>query len=468
MLPPVLFPRKRNIAVERVPHHLAHAAYAFYASPFEEAAALVVDGSGERESISVFRCNQSGVERVWSLPFANSPGFFYEALTRFVGMAMFDEGKTMGLAPYGTDRFYLPSMLDTPPLPPVAEPDAKHYLDILKAWQQVFEKRCGIVANPRLPVYSSEEGRAAAKAKDIPQIYRDVAYAGQRRLEEDLLGLARQALQAVGTSNLVVAGGVALNCVANGYLAHALEPSVTLYVPPAAGDAGISLGAALYLSAQQGHRPRLTDAHVFSGPHFSRGDVADLFRTWGLQFEAPDDVTTALVEDLAEGRIVGFVQGRAELGPRALGARSLLADPSRGDMHARMNKLKKREAWRPLAPSVPVERVREVFGHSVSSPFMLMSYPTSPAMRLRIPAVVHVDGSTRPQVVDPNLNAGFYRLLDQFARATGTPALLNTSFNVDEPMVATPAHAVRTFTTSAIDTMAIEGLLVRKAANTKP
>lgn len=467
ILPPVLFPRTRAIPVERVSHHLAHAAYAFYASSFEEAAALIVDGSGERESISVFRCSSSGIEWLWSLPFVNSPGFFYEALTRFVGMTLFDEGKTMGLAAYGNERFELPSILDTPPLSPVPEPDAQHYRDILKAWERVFEQQTGTAPNPRLPVFSMEDGRADAKAKDFPQVYRDIAYAGQERLEKDLLTLARQALRQVGSSNLVLAGGVALNCVANGLLTHALGPSVGFYVPPAAGDAGISLGAALYASAQQDRRTRLTDAHVFSGPRFSQGEVANLLQAWGLQYEAPDDVTATLVDELAQGRVVGYFQGSAEIGPRALGARSLLADPSRVDMHARINRLKKREPWRPLAPSLTTEEAHKVFGHAVRWPFMLVSETVSVPAHDRIPAVVHVDGSTRPQVVSPDLHRDFYQLLDQFARATGTPALLNTSFNIGEPMVLTPAQAIRTFITSALDMLAIEGLLVRKPAMRK-
>lgn len=462
ILPPLLFPRTRAIPIERVSHHFAHAAYAFYSSPFDEAATLILDGSGERESVSAFRCSASEMKLLWSLPFVNSPGFFYEALTRFVGLAPFDEGKTMGLAAYGHERFAFPSMIDSPPLSPVTDPDSQHYMNITKAWRQVFEKQTGTPPNPRLPVFSTEQGRVSAKAKDFPQIYQDIAYAGQKRLEEDLLNLSRQALKDAECSNLVLAGGVALNCVANGLLTQVLGPSVGFSVPPATGDAGISLGAALYAYAQYGKQARLTDSHVFSGPRFSQGEIAGFLRSWGLRFETPEDLTATLVHELAQGKIIGFFQGPAEIGPRALGARSLLADPSQKDMFTRINTLKKRELWRPLAPSLPIKESARVFGQTVTSPFMLISYPVLAPARNHIAAAVHVDSSTRPQVVDSNFHEDFYRLLTQFADTTGVPALLNTSFNVSEPMVSTPKQAVQTFSTSAMDILAIEGLIIRK------
>ncbi|HLG65695.1 MAG TPA: carbamoyltransferase C-terminal domain-containing protein [Ktedonosporobacter sp.] len=462
ILPPVLFPRTRSVPVHRVPHHLAHAAYAFYSSPFNEAAALIVDGSGERESISVFRCNTTGLELVWSLPFVNSPGFFYEALTRFVGMTLFDEGKTMGLAAYGQERYTFPSLLEHPPLSPAADPDAEHYRAILKAWRQILEKHTNTSPNPRLPRFSMEEGRADAKAVGYPQIYRDIALAGQRRLEEDLLTLAQRALHDTGYSNLVLAGGVALNCVANGKLAQTLGASIGFHVPPASGDAGISLGAALYGARQYGDQVRLTNAHVFSGPRFSQEHIVNLLQAWGIRFEILEDPVPALVDELAHGKIVGFFQGPAEIGPRALGGRSLLADPSQPNMLTRVNQLKKREMWRPLAPSLPFDEVHAVFKHDVSSPFMLISYPVLDQARNTIPAAVHVDNSTRPQIVTPDLHESFYRLVSGFAQCTGIPALLNTSFNVGEPMVLTPAQAIRTFSTSPMDLLAIEGIMLRK------
>lgn len=465
LLPLRLFPRRRAIPIERVPHHCAHAAGAFYASQFDNAVALVIDGSSERESISAFRCQPSKIELLWSLPFANSLGFFYEALTLFVGLGKYEEGKTMGLAPYGRPLFALPSVLEEPPVEPVAEPDSAHYIAIVRAWIKRMEQISGVSRNPQHPRFAPVTGTITSKAAQLSQIYKDMAYAGQQRLENDMLLLTRKVLRETGCSHLVLAGGVAYNCVANGKLARLLGSNTALYIQPAAGDAGVALGAAALISAQNNYRPSLSDTHVYSGPHYTQAAIADLLQRWGIRFEVPEDPIQVLIDDLNRDYIVAFFHGRAEIGPRALGARSLLANPSNPRMHDRVNRLKGREPWRPLAPSIPSEQTEQVFGISLHTPFMLLSYPTLPAIRKKIPAAIHVDGSTRPQILATETNPVFHQLLHRFTIQTGIPALLNTSFNVGEPIVATPAHAIRTFMTSGIDTLWLEGIIVRKTAH---
>lgn len=441
-----------------VPHHLAHAAGAFYSSGFPSAAALVVDGSGEDSSVSAFRCTGSGIEPLWSLPYAHSLGFFYEALTRFVGFGKYDEGKTMGLAAYGVGRFEIPSPVLAPPVAPVTDPSADHYFDIVRGWVKVLECATGVPRNAVPASFAECDGRFRYRP-DLASVYADVARSGQDCLERDMVYLGEMARRDSSESNLVLSGGVAFNCVAN----RVLSDSGQLYVQPAAGDSGVALGAALYAAATGGQALKLDSTHVYAGRRFSRGMVADSLRSWQVKFaDVADREATVVAQLLAEGRVVARFAGAAEFGPRALGNRSLLIDPSVTGASTRMNAIKGREVWRPLALSVPRAECERVFGRLIDAPFMLVAHNVEERERQRLAAGVHVDGSSRPQVVNPDVNPEFHTILEEFGRLSGVPGVVNTSFNVGEPMVDSPRDAVRTLFSSGIDAMVIEGLLVEK------
>ncbi|HLX51522.1 MAG TPA: carbamoyltransferase C-terminal domain-containing protein [Streptosporangiaceae bacterium] len=462
LLPPTWFPRRRRPPLLRVRHHLAHAASATAGAPFGRGACLVVDGSGERESITAWKFDGATIDELWSLPYAQSLGFFYEAATLFTGLGKYSEGKTMGLAAWGdAERYPLPSPVFDPPVAVAGEPDSGHYLDVLRGWIDRFAAVTGQRRLRRVKVGPPAAATLTTRTPEIGRAYRDLAAAVQHTLQREMLALARQALADAGATRLCLAGGVALNCVANGVLATALNAD-QIYLPPAAHDGGVALGAAAWATTRAGIAVRLPDHHVYAGPAWSAGAVADLLTGWGLPFSAPDDPEEGVAELLAEGSVVARFAGQAELGPRALGARSILADPGQAAMLHRVNALKRREVWRPLAPSLPAEHGPSVFGLSLDSPFMLVSLPVTEAMRELIPAVVHVDGSTRPQLLTEDTNPSYHRLLTAFAKLTSRPAVLNTSFNVAGPIVLSPEQAVATFMTSGIDVLAIEGLLVRK------
>lgn len=460
LLPRPLFPRRSRPVLRRVPHHQAHAAAAWATSGFGDAAVLVVDGSGERESVSGWQVADGALRPLWSLPFAASLGFFYLALTQHAGFAMFEEGKTMGLAGWGEPRWELPSPLDLPVAAP-APPTAEHYRQIVAGWRRLFRTITGLPPNPKRPATNPATGTTARRAQAFPQPYRDLAASGQHRLTADLVVLARRVLRETGAPALCVAGGVGLNCVANGAVERAVAP-VSYHVQPACHDAGVALGAAVVAGLDAGAAPLVDDGHVYTGPAFPPGPVADLLAGWGLPVAATADPLDEVARRLAAGQVVAVFDGGAEFGPRALGARSVLADPSSPGMLDRVNGLKRREPWRPLGPSLTEQAAAEVFGGPVSGPFMLVAHPVPDRYAGALRAVVHADGTTRPQVVRPSLRPVLHELLSRFTALTGVPGLVNTSFNVAGPIVAAPQQAVATFMTSGLDALLIEGHLVVK------
>jgi predicted NodU family carbamoyl transferase len=463
-LPAQLFPRSAPPRVEFVQHHLAHAVGAFHSSPFHEAAVLVVDGAGERESISWYAAGPDGISLRGTLPIANSLGFFYQATSEFVGLGSMGEGKTMGLAAYGQPTVELASPLRDPPHPPDPAPTLRHNEDVVAAWRAQLAARSGLPPNPARIALNADTAAARWRPEAFPQPYRDVAASAQTVLEADLLHLANGVLRELETDNLVLCGGVALNCVANGRLRETRR-DVHVYVQPAANDAGVAIGAAAHLSQLGGVTPTIRRDHVYAGPEFGRGRVADLLRAWGLGFSEPDDPIAPAVDRLARGETIAWFHGRSELGPRALGARSLLASPENGRALERMNSIKKREDWRPLAPSVPVELAPRIFADAPepdSFAHMLLTARLEGPEADRVPAVLHADGSTRPQLLTREDNPLYHELLLAFHRATGVPALINTSFNIGAPIVNNPEQAVQTWAASPIHALFVEGLLLTK------
>jgi carbamoyltransferase len=460
-------------------HHLSHAASAFYPSPFSEAAVLCLDGVGEWSTTSAWVGHGPTIRPLWEQRFPHSLGLLYSAFTWYTGFKVNSgEYKLMGLAPYGEPRFadrIREHLIDV-------KPDGSFRLDM-----GYFDFATGLRMTGRR---FHELFGAPPRSPDAPidQHTMDVAASIQRVTEDVVLALSRHLHDETGLAHLCLAGGVALNCVANGRVLRE-GPWHDLWVQPAAGDAGGAVGAALY--AWHEHFGGVREAQQpdsmrgsYLGPAISDAHAAAFLEGEGLAFERcgetelPERVATLL----AEGQVVGWVQGRMEFGPRALGSRSILGDPRDPEMQRRLNlKIKFRESFRPFAPSVLAEHVQEVFELDRPSPYMLLVAPVRDRIeveasggtllerlyrpRSRLPAITHVDGSARIHTVDAATNPRFHALLSAFERRTGVPVLINTSFNVrGEPIVCTAEDAVRCFLATGMDHLVLGNCLLEQHA----
>ena len=439
-------------------HHLSHAASAFFFSGFPEAAILTVDGVGEWATTTYGKGKGAAIERIGAVEFPHSLGLLYSTLTSYLGFEVNDgEYKVMGLAPYGEPRF-----LDEMRKLVSTGPGGQYRLD-LRYFDFIRGRRMYSDALPRL---FGEPPRA--REAEITRFHQDVARSLQAVLEEILLEKACWLHEQTGLPDLCMAGGVALNVVANGRILRE-SPFERLFVQPAAGDSGGCLGAAALAHAELTRQPLPNRPlrHVYLGPSWPTEEIAGLLRATGLpalDFQGREaELLEAAVDRLATGQVVGWFHGPMELGPRALGARSLLADPRDPGMRDRLNRLvKKREAFRPFAPSVLASHAADHFELDHASPFMLETCRViSP---LALPAVTHVDGSARPQTVDPAVAPRYAALLEAFRRRTGCPLLVNTSFNVrGEPIVCSPADALFCMGQSGIDALVLEDFLIDRA-----
>lgn len=443
--------------IEFVDHHLSHAASAFFFSGFEEAALFTVDGVGEWSTTTYGRGVGDMIDLFDEVMFPDSLGLLYSAITAYLGFDVNDaEYKVMGLAPYGKPAYVdkvrkLIEVMDAGQYRLNME-----YFNFLGGDRMYSDRLCQIFGQP-----------ARVAESDLSQFHEDVASSVQVVLEEILLEKVNYLHKCYPSDNLCMAGGVALNCVANGRI-HRQGPFTNLFVQPAASDAGGSLGAAAIACVRRtGKRPSIEPLeHVYLGPAYSNQHVAQIIHPGPLRDAAidctgnPAGLVQATAERLADGKVIGWFQGRMEFGPRALGSRSILADPRRPEMRDRINELvKMREAFRPFAPAVLESKMSEHFDLDFPSPFMLETCRVvSP---LSLPAITHVDGSARVQTVSERTNPRFNALLVEFDRLTGCPILLNTSFNLrGDPIVLDPADAVWCFAISNIDALVIEDYIV--------
>jgi len=484
-----LIRRRLGIAPERIlfsEHHLSHAASAFLCSPFEEAAILTVDGVGEWATATIGVGRGTDVRILREIRFPHSLGLFYSAFTAFLGFEVNEgEYKVMGMAPFGTPRY-----VDEVRKLLRVDDEGGFALDMRyfsfdhssdRTYNARFVDLFGPPRDPRAPFFTAASGFPSyfgrrpddfeAQARSNER-YADIAASVQRVVEEIMLALARSAHARTGSGRLCMAGGVALNSVANGRIVRE-TPFREVFIQPAAGDAGGAMGAALFAYHTLLGKPRgyvLDDPYL--GERHDGGPVAAFLAEAGIPhetFDDPDKLIDRVVDALTAGKVVGWSQGRFEWGPRALGNRSILADPRRGDMKDVVNtKIKFREPYRPFAPSVTVERVGDYFeldpraDHSAAR-FMLVVAPVRPDRRGVIPAVTHVDGSARLQTVSAAINPRFHRLIERFGEATGVPVLLNTSFNLrGEPIVNTPREAFNSFNRSEMDLLVLGDRLVEK------
>ena len=460
-------PHAFRAELHHVEHHRAHMASAFFVSPFAEAALLSVDGFGDFVSTMTGLGSGNRLQVLDTVNYPHSLGIVYTAVTQWLGFVNFgDEGKVQGLAAYGKPK-YLEALRRIVRLKPRGrfELDLDYFVHWAEGVDMTWEG-----TSPRLGrIYSrkfiEKFGPPRHPGADITPHHANVAASLQACLEEAEFHIVRHLQAATGRTALCMAGGVALNSTFNGKVL--LETAFQdIFIQPAAGDAGTALGAAYYVYHQVLGQPRafvMTDA--YTGPCFRNGTVESALgrRNLAYRTHALEEMPALVARLLAEGKIVGWFQGAMEWGPRALGNRSILADPRRGEMKEILNaRIKHRETFRPFAPSVLAESTGEYFEQSYPDPFMLKVYNVRENRRAQIPAVTHVDGTGRLQTVAREQNPLYWQLIQEFAERTGVPVVLNTSFNENEPIVCRPEEAVECFLRTRMDALAIGEYLVEK------
>jgi carbamoyltransferase len=460
--------RELDIPADRIlfsKHHFSHAASAFYLSGFESAALLTLDGVGEWASGSIGWGEGSKMVVEREMTFPNSLGLFYSLITAYLGFKVNDgEWKVMGLAPYGR-----PSYLKALSALVTVNDDGsvlleQRFLKFLRSKSEMFhtDRMTSLLGFPPRPPSSP-----------LSQEHADLAASAQMIFEESLVKTVHFAASRYDTRNLCYAGGAALNSMANRRIS-ATGAVDNVFIQPAAGDSGAAIGCALLAYNHLESRPKRTQmTHAFLGPAFSDEMIETACRELDLLVEPLADdqeIIECAVRLLVAGQVIGWFQGRMEFGPRALGGRSILADPRNEQMKEIINaKVKYRESFRPFAGSIPTEDFSTFFEMDEPSPFMLLVHPVRSEWRKQLAAITHVDGSCRVQTVDSASNALFHGLLKRFGQATGTPVLLNTSFNIrGEPIVCTPAEAIDCFLRTGLDSLILGRYLIRDKVSVRP
>jgi carbamoyltransferase len=473
-------PKNVRAHFHRVEHHLAHLASTFFVSPFDRAAVLSADGLGDFASTMWGTGRGNRIHVMGSIAFPHSLGLYYTAVTQYLGFLKFgDEYKVMGLGAYGQpahleefrrivqtngrngDRFRLGLEFFTHHRsgPQMTWSDSGKTPELGRMFSDAMSRVLGPARHP---------------AEPLEQRHRDLAAALQARLEEVLFEMLRGLHARTGERAVCLAGGVAFNCVANGKIFEA-TPFEQVYVQPAAGDAGLAIGAAYHIHHQILGQPRsFVMEHAYWGPDFSTEQSRAAIETSGLASsgfiitQLPEQpLARVAAQHIADGEILGWFQGRAEWGPRALGNRSIVADPRRAEMKEILNgRIKHREIFRPFAPSILEEATGEFFEKSYPSPFMALAYSVRPEKRSVIPAPTHVDGTGRLQTVSRHANPRYWHLIREFANLTGVPVVLNTSFNDNEPIVCRPEEAIDCFLRTQMDVLVLGDFLITKPAPT--
>ena len=453
--------------IHQVEHHRAHLGSAFFASPFEEAALLSIDGSGDFTTTMIGIGKGNDIEVLDSLDFPHSVGIFYSAFTQYLGFPHYgDEYKVMGLAPYGEAK-YVEKVKNVIKF----TEDGLFRLDL----SYFNATKSGVVSYgddhiPNVARLFSDKmvalfGPTRKKEDELTQYHKDLAASVQRVTELLIFHVLEGLYKKTGLKNVCIAGGVAQNSVANGKIT--LNTSFEhVYIPSAGHDAGISMGAALYVNNQVLKNPRQPAIwSAYTGSRFSNDEIEAYLKSRNIEYRnLPDEELYDVVSDqLINAGVVGWFSGRAEFGPRALGGRSILADPRRNDVKEILNlKIKRRESFRPFAPSILKEYVNEYFEVNDVVPFMEKVFPIKKEMQSKIPAVTHVDGSGRLQSVDRTISPRYYDLIDAFRKKSGVPILVNTSFNENEPIVNSPEHALECFLRTQMDMLVLENCVITR------
>lgn len=474
-------PKKIRAQFHRIEHHQAHLASSFFCSPFERAVLLSADGLGDFASTMWGVGMGNRMEIDGSIAFPHSLGLFYSAVTQYLGFLKYgDEYKVMGLAAYGQ-----PEQLEI--FRDIVRFDSRSHNHGFKLGLHYFSHhRTGPEMSwaeadktPALGKLFSDAmekrlGPARAAEQTLEHRHRNLAASLQARLEEVYLGMLKELAERAALKHVCLAGGVAFNCVANGKIFD-VTPFEQIYVQPAAGDGGLAVGAALYVWHQIFGKPRsFVMDHAYWGPEYSNEEIRRAIDSNGLALngcaiaELPEpELAKRAAAIIAGGKILGWFQGRAEWGPRALGNRSIVADPRRLEMKEILNRrIKHRESFRPFAPSILAEATADYFEKSHPSPFMLLAYPVRPAQREKIPAPTHVDGTGRLQTITREANARYHALISGFREITGVPVVLNTSFNDNEPIVCRPQEAIDCFQRTQMDALVLEDFLITRPSTT--
>jgi carbamoyltransferase len=488
-------PKTLRAKFHNIEHHRAHLASSFFVSPFEQAALLSIDGFGDFISTMWAKGEGNSIEVLGQVEYPHSTGIVYTATTQFLGFPHYgDEGKVMGLAPYGKPRF-IEEFRDI--IRTEENGGFRLNLDYFRhhaegvdmTWDQ-GSPRIGRIFSDE---YAQRFGAARAPGTALSEREHDIAASLQLRLEEVAFHVLNHLQQQTGLTDLGLSGGVAYNSVMNGkILLH--TPFRRVYVQPAAGDSGTAIGVCYQVhhnvTPTVSSRRRGTDsagsveadlrqpsqAHglrdkravmegAYTGPEFTSAEIEAELKISELEFETYSDseLTARAAQDIADGLVLGWFQGRMEFGPRALGNRSIVVDPRRAEMKDILNeRIKKREPFRPFAPSILEEYTADYFEQSHPAPTMLMVYQIKPERRAEIPAVTHVDGSGRLQTVSRSLNPRYYDLISDFYKLTGVPVVLNTSFNENEPIVCTPREAINCFLKTRMDVLYLGNYAVRR------
>ena len=471
-------PKRLSAKFHRVEHHQAHLASSFFVSPFERAALLSADGLGDFASTMWGTGGGHRMSIDGAVAFPHSLGLFYSGVTQYLGFPKFgDEYKVMGLAAYGQ-----PERMEA--FREIVRFDAHsngngfrlgldyfthHRTGPEMSWAEADKTpTLGRVFSDQMP---KRLGPARMPEEALERRHQNLAASLQKRLEEVYLGMLRKLAERTGLRSVCLAGGVAFNCVANGKIFEA-TPFEQVYVHPAAGDAGLAVGAAYYVWHQKLGKPRsFVMDHAYWGPGYSRDEIRRAIDAHGIAqhgyrvAELPEkELLESAAAMVADGKILGWFQGRSEWGPRALGNRSIVADPRRPEMQEILNRrIKHREIFRPFAPSVLAEAVGDYFVQTHPSPFMTLAYPVLPEKREKIPAPTHVDGTGRLQTVTREANPRYHALISAFGRLTGVPVVLNTSFNDNEPIVCRPEEALDCFLRTQMDALALGDFLITKS-----
>ena len=456
-----------KVQFHNVEHHKAHMASCFFVSPFERAAILSIDGFGDFISTMWGTGQGNRIDVLGQVEYPHSAGAVYTATSQYLGFTKYgDEGKVMGLAPYGQPR-YLGEFRD------IIRTDngggfklnLDYFLHHSEGVDMTWDEGSPTIGRMFSDRFIDSFGPVRSASEPLSTKQEDVAASLQARLEEVGFHILNQLYEKTKVEQLCLAGGVALNSVMNGKIPlH--TPFKEIFIQPAAGDSGTAVGVCYYIHNMILHQPRsFVMEHAYTGPEFGEGQIEQVLNQSSLAYRKLTnlELTEMAAQAIADGKVVGWFQGRMEFGPRALGNRSIVVDPRRYEMKDTLNaRIKKREPFRPFAPSILEERVAEHFEQTLPSPTMLMVYQVKKDKQSVIPAVTHVDGSGRLQTVSRETNPRYYQLISDFEKLTNVPVVLNTSFNEDEPIVCTPEEAVNCFQRTRMDVLFLGNYMVQR------
>jgi len=455
-------------AIKYVEHHRSHLSSAFFSSPFEESAIISIDGFGDYSSCMFAIGSGNHIKVLDSVTFPHSLGIFYTAFTQFLGFPYYgDEYKVMGLAPYGEPRF-MDKINNVIKLTPNGkfQLNEKYFVHSSRGALMTWDGCAPSIEGLFSQKFIEEFGRPRRKEEEISDYHKDLAASVQKMCEMVIFHMLNYLYKKTGLKNICIAGGVAQNSVANGKIRENTDFQ-NVYIPPAGYDAGNAIGSALWVYHQkQNRKDRYLVNNSFFGAHYSNEEIEKMLKQECISYErcnSEDELVEKTSELLKNGAVLGWFQGRTEFGPRALGNRSVLTHPGRRDAKDLINnKIKRRESFRPFAPSILREYVSEYFEQEDDVYFMEKVFRIKAHKRRLIPAVTHVDGTGRLQTVHKDISPRYYRLIDRFRQKTGLPILLNTSFNENEPIVNTPEEAINCFLRTEIDALIMEDIIIKR------